>query len=368
MTAPTPTYVDDRLAHWAEHLPDGLAFTYGERSWTWREWEDRVRRCAGGLQALGIGRGDVVAFLDKNHPACVELSMAAASLGAANAIVNWRSAGDEVDYAVNDCGAKVLVVGTELMPVIEKIKDRLTQVEKIIEVTPDGADGDEYEALLAASEPVGRADDVEPDDVCLVMYSSGTTGRPKGVMLTHRNMVEHTRNAHDGWEFEPGDKSMVAMPLFHVGGSSYVLFGIHDGIPSVMTRDPDGASLAGAILKGANRTFLVPAVLAQVLQSGEQAVAVFGRLRTYTYGASPMPLPLLRAAMAAWPATDFIQVYGLTEVGGVATHLMPDAHRDEEHPERLVSAGQPIPGMELKIVDPVTLDEVPSGANGEIWL
>ena len=137
-----------------------------------------------------------------------------------------------------------------------------------------------------------------------------------------------------------------------------MLFGVHDGIPSLMTRDPDGASLAGAIMAGANRTFLVPAVLAQVLQSGEQAVAVFGRLRTYTYGASPMPLPLLRAAMAAWPETDFIQVYGLTEVGGVATHLMPEAHRDAvSHPERLVSAGQPIPGMELKIVDPVTLDE-----------
>ena len=90
------------------------------------------------------------------------------------------------------------------------------------------------------------------------MYSSGTTGRPKGVMLTHANMVAHTVNAHEGWEFEPGDKSMVAMPLFHVGGSSYVLFGIHDGIPSVMTREPDGASLAGAILNGANRTFLVP--------------------------------------------------------------------------------------------------------------
>ena len=80
MTAPAPTYVDDRLAHWAEHLPDGPAFTYApsggqSRTWTWREWEDRVRRCAGGLQALGVGRGDVVAFLDKNHPACVELSM-----------------------------------------------------------------------------------------------------------------------------------------------------------------------------------------------------------------------------------------------------------------------------------------------------
>src|SRR3954449_12781473 len=109
MAAPTPTFVDDRLAHWAAHQPDGPAFTYRERSWTWREWEDRVRRCAGGLQAHGIGRGDVVAFLDKNHPACVELSMAAASLGAANAIVNWRSAGDEVDYAVNDSGARLLV-------------------------------------------------------------------------------------------------------------------------------------------------------------------------------------------------------------------------------------------------------------------
>ncbi len=78
-------------------------------------------------------------------------------------------------------------------------------------------------------------------------------------------MLAHTVNAHDGWEFEDGDVNLVAMPLFHVGGSSYVLFGVHDGIPSIMTRDPDGASLAGAILAGANRTFLVPAVLAQVL-------------------------------------------------------------------------------------------------------
>jgi acyl-CoA synthetase (AMP-forming)/AMP-acid ligase II len=342
--------------------------TYLGRTWTWAAWDERVRRAAGGLAALGVGRGDVVAFLDKNHPACVEISMAAGSLGAANAIVNWRSAGDEVDYAVNDSGATVLFVGTELMATVETIRDRLTHVHTIVTVTPDGADGDEYEAFLAAATPRPRGDEVDPDDVCLVMYSSGTTGRPKGVMLTHTNMVEHTVNAHDGWVFEPGDKSMVAMPLFHVGGSSYVLFGIHDGIPSVMTRDPDGASLAGAIMAGANRTFLVPAVLAQVLQSGDDAVRLFGRLRTYTYGAAPMPPPLLRAAMEAWPDTDFIQVYGLTEVAGVATHLMPEAHRDEAHPERLVSAGQPLPGVEVRIVDPATLEDRPVGEHGEIWL
>ena len=183
--APEPRFVDDRLAH-----------------------------------GLGVRRGGTVAFLDKNHPACVELSLAAGSLGAANAIINFRLAGDEIDYAVNDSGATVLLVGTELMPVIEAIRDRLTHVEHVIEVTPEGGDGDAYEQLLAGAEPMARPDEVSPEDTCLVMYSSGTTGRPKGVMLNHANMVAHTLNAHDGWGFAPGDKSMVAMPLFHVGGSS----------------------------------------------------------------------------------------------------------------------------------------------------
>ncbi|WP_340540576.1 long-chain-fatty-acid--CoA ligase [Nocardioides sp. GXZ039] len=370
MDAPEPHFVDDRIAYWAEHTPDAEAVTYLGRTFTWAEWNDRVRRNAGGLSALGVGRGDVVAFLDKNHPACVETTLAAGSLGAANAIVNWRSAGDEVDYAVNDSGARVLFVGRELMPTVEKIRDRLTTVEHIIEVTPDGVD-DAYEEWLAAATPTARPDEVTPEDICLVMYSSGTTGRPKGVTLSHRNMVSHTRNAHHGWSFEPGDKCMVSMPLFHVGGSSYVLFPINDGVSSVMTRDPDGASLAGAILAGANRTFLVPAVLAQVLQAGPDAVKLFGALKTYTYGAAPMPPPLLRAAMAAWPDTDFLQVYGLTEVGGVATQLSAEDHRtaiESGHPERLVSAGKPIPEVEVRIVDPATLEDVPVGEHGEIWL
>ncbi len=365
--APEPRFLDDRLDYWTEQTPDAEAFTYLGRTWTWAQWNDRVRRLAGALQSMGVGRGDVVAFLDKNHPACVELTLAAASLGAANAVVNFRLAGDEVDYTVNDAGAKVLLVGTELMPLVDRIRDRLTSVEHVVELTPDGAEGDEYEALLAAAEPAGRSAEVDPADTCLVMYSSGTTGHPKGVELTQANMIAHTLNAHDGWGFDDGDKNMVSMPLFHVGGSSYVLFGIHDGVPSVMTRDPDGASLAGAIMQGANRTFLVPAVLAQVLQMGEDAIKLFGHLKTYCYGASPMPLPVLRAALEAWPETEFIQVYGLTEVGGVITHLMPEAHRDPEHPERLVSAGQCLPHAELRVVDPGTLEDMPVGEHGELW-
>ncbi|MGE2714264.1 long-chain-fatty-acid--CoA ligase [Mycolicibacterium litorale] len=364
---PEPRFLDDRLSHWAHTTPDGEAVLYLDRSWTWAQWDDRIRRLAGALTAFGVQRGDAVAFLDKNHPACVELTFAAASLGAANAVVNFRLAGDELDYVLNDSGAKVLVVGRELRPAIDRIRDRLTHVEHVVEVTPDGADGDEYEALLAGATPAGRASDVTPGDVCVIMYSSGTTGRPKGVELTQANLIAHTVNAHEGWGFDEGDKNMVSMPFFHVGGQSYVQFGIYDGVPSVVTREVDGASLADAILKGANRTFLVPAVLAKVLESGPDAVKLFGALKTFCYGASPMPLPLLRRALEAWPDTDFIQVYGLTEVCGVISHLMPEEHRDTEHPERLVSAGRLIPKAELRVADPDTGDEMPAGQQGELW-
>ncbi len=366
MQPPEPRFLDDRLAYWAEHKPDDEAIAYLSRSWTWAQWNDRVRRLAGALLEHGIGRGDVVGFLDKNHPACVELTLAAASIGAATAIINVRLAGEEMDYVLNDSGAKLLIVGAELRPAIDKIRDRLSHVEHIVTVTPDGGDGDEYEALLASATPVGRRPDVDPDDACLIMYSSGTTGHPKGVVLTQRNLLAHTLNAGT-FEFDADDKNLVAMPLFHVGGSSYVQYGIHAGIPTIMTRDADGASLAGAILQGANRTFLVPAVLGKVLESGEDAVKLFGALRTFVYGASPMPPALLRSALKAWPDTDFIQVYGLTEVCGAITQLSPEVHRDESRPERLVSAGQPAREVEVRVVDPDTLEEVATGQPGELW-
>ena len=362
---PEPRFLDDRLAHWARTKPDAEAVEYLERSWTWKQLNDRVRRLAGALKERGVGRNDVVAFLDKNHPACIELTFAAASLGAANAIINFRLAADELDYVLNDSGAKLLIVGKEFLPAIDQVRDKLDSVKHVISVTPEG--DDEYEAMLAAATPTERSNDVDPDDVAIIMYSSGTTGRPKGVELTQANMIAHTINAHEGFEFDEGDKNMVSMPLFHVGGSSYAQFGIHDGVPSVMTRDADGAALAGAILKGANRTFLVPAVLANVLDSGQEAVKLFSGLKTYSYGASPMPLPLLRAALAAWPNTDFIQVYGLTELCGVISHLMPEAHRAHDHPERLMSAGTLVPNAEVRVADPNTLKEVPIGEQGELW-
>ena len=361
-----PRFLDDRLAYWAQVKPDGEAITYLSRTFTWSQFDDRVRRLAGALSERGVGRGDVVAFLDKNHPACVETTLAAASLGAATAIINFRLAGDEMDYVLNDCAAKVMIVGAELKGSIDAIRDQLTHVEHVIALTPEGDDGDEYEAMLAAATPRGRGADVSPDDVCVIMYSSGTTGSPKGIRLSQAALVAHTVNSNP-FEFDADDKSMVSMPLFHVGGTSYMQLGIHAGVPSYMTREVDGASLAGAMLAGATRTFLVPAVLAKVMEMGPDTITLFTRLRTFVYGASPMPPALLRQALVDFPDTDFVQLYGLTEVCGAVTQLSPEAHRDESRPERLTSAGRPSRQVEVRVVNPDTLEDVQQGEAGELW-
>lgn len=361
---PPSVFLGDRLDYWAARTPAKTAFIYGDRSWTYAQWSDRVRRVSGGLKAAGIEHGDRVAFLDKNHPSCLEVTYGAAAIGAAHAVLNWRFAGDELDYAINDCGARILFVGAELLDQIDLIRDKLTSVEKVIVV---GGENDEYEAWLAGTEPIGRDPEVEPDDVCLVMYSSGTTGRPKGVMLTHHNFEVHTVNASKGIDYDEGDIPLIAMPLFHVGGTSYAMFSIAYGLTGYMTREPDAQSLAGGIMAGATHAFLVPAVVAGILAAGEQATALFGRLKYFLYGAAPMPLPLLRAALVAWPNTKFIQVYGLTEMCGVITRLMPEAHLDELHPERLVSAGNVLDGADVRVVNELTLEDVEPGTSGEIW-
>lgn len=361
---PAATFLTDFHAYRAEHQPDDPCWTYLDRTWTWAQAWDDVRAFAGALHAEGIGRGDRIAFLDKNNPATLTATQAVCLLGAANAIVNWRLAGDELDYVINDAGARILFVGHELLPSIDLIRDKLTSVERIIVV---GGEADELEAWVAAASPVERQPDVDPHDTCLVMYSSGTTGRPKGVMLSQHNMVVHTRYAGGDVEYGQGDMMLIAMPMFHVGGSSYALFGPATGTHGYIIREVDAALLAGAMMAGVTHAFLVPAVVAGLLQAGPQAMGLFSRLKVFSYGAAPMPLPVLRGALEHWPSTTFMQVYGMTEMAGVVTILDDAAHRDPDHLERLVSAGKPIPGVEGRVVDAITLEDVAPGESGELW-
>jgi len=351
------------LAHWARERPTDTALIFGDRSWTWAEFDERVRRLSGALSAAGVGRGERVAFVDKNHPACLETTFAAAGLGAANAVVNWRLSGDELAYVLEDAGAKIVFVGAELRPALDAIRDRLPAVERVIVV---GGDADEYESFLSSAAPHAGGE-VGTDDGVLVMYTSGTTGFPKGAVLTHRSVLAHGLAAGTAFPIGPGDVNLVAMPLFHVGGTGYALFGIYAGAPSTFTREPDPASLLAAFAAGATHAFLVPAVVSALLAAGEKAITALSGLKYLLYGAAPMPLAMLRQALAAWPGLNFVQVYGQTELAGVISALSPEAHRDASRPDRLLSAGTVLPGAEVRVVDPATGQDVAAGQPGEFW-
>jgi acyl-CoA synthetase (AMP-forming)/AMP-acid ligase II len=309
-----------------------------------------------------VRRGDRVAVLDLNHLATVELTLAASSLGAATVPANFRLSAGQVRYILEDSRPVILFLGAQLAETAAAAGAG-TLVPRWVVIGGD----DEYEPFLAAGQPDEGAA-TAPDDVCLVMYTSGTTGNPKGAQLTHRGVNAHSAACCTAMSMGPDNTALVAMPLFHVGGSSYVQVGIHGGARTILLREPLPAAIFGAIASGATHTFVVPTIIHGVLAAGEQAIAAFGALKSISYGAAPMPLPMLRQALAAWPDSDLVQVYGMTEISGVATLLTAEAHRDDAHPERLASGGQPLPGVEVRVVDPVTLEDAKPGERGEIWL
>jgi acyl-CoA synthetase (AMP-forming)/AMP-acid ligase II len=359
---PAATLLRDRLDHWASTRPGDTAITFGTQTYTWGQWRQRILRLTGALRDAGVRPGDRLAVLDLNHLATVELTLAASALSAATVPANFRLSPDQIRYILEDSRPVMLFQGAQLAEVAAAAgADSLVPRRVVI-----GGDNDEYEPFLAAGQP-DEGGSAGPDDVCLVMYTSGTTGRPKGAQLTHRGVIAHSAACCVAMSIGPDTVSLVAMPLFHVGGSCYAQIGIHGGARTILLREPTPDALFGAIASGATNTFVVPTVIHGVLAAGEQAVTAFGALKSLCYGAAPMPLPMLRQALDAWPGTELVQVYGMTELSGVATLLSAQAHRDTAHPGRLTSGGLPLPGVEVRVVDPVTLEDIKPGERGEIW-
>ena len=366
VSGPAPRLISDRLVHWANEQPDTPALTFGDRSWTWREWNDRAGRLAGALGSLGIARGKVVATYDKNSPACLDLTMAASAVGAAHAIANWRLSAEEVTYVLADCGAEVVFVGAEFARMLASICGSLPALREIVVVGSDGDVEDQYEDLLAGAPPAPLAG-ADPTDPALILYTSGTTGFPKGAMLTHDNLNAHSASLEAVFQITHADRYLLAMPLFHVGGTCPGLMCVSAGAPITLTREATPEHLFPGLV-GATHAFFVPAIFAALLQAGEVGVKALSNLKLLCYGAAPMPPPVMRASLQAWPNARFLQVYGMTELSGAAVALEDEAHRDPAHPERLSAAGRAMQGTEVQVVDPATLEPAPVGTPGEVWV
>ena len=360
-----PTDFSAYLDRWATERPDATALTYGDRSWTWTELRRRVRQNAAAQRAAGLVPGDRIAVLDLNHPSCLELTLACAQVGTANAVVNFRLAPPEIVYVINDARARVLFVGPEFAGAVAQLRDTLPTVEQVVHV---GGEDDQYEAWLAAHEPDADAHPASPDDCFVQLYTSGTTGFPKGAMLTHRALLAHSSNVAADFDLASDGRVQVAMPLFHVGGTSYALLAISAGARIYLMRMPDPAAALQMVARDRiTHTFYVPALMAAMTQVPGVGEMDFSSLKALSYGASPMPLPVMRACLKLFPGIMH-QVYGMTEQCGVVSSLGPEDHEDPQVAHRLISAGTPIHGVEIEIRDPATGERVPTGEPGEIWV
>ncbi len=353
------------VTHWEATRPDAPAITFGGTTRTWAEFARRIRRGVAAQRAAGLRPGDRVAVLDLNHPSCLETTLACAQAGTANAVVNFRLAPPEIVYVINDSKARILFVGPEFAGAVAAVRDKLPTVETVIHV---GGDTDEYEAWIGAHEPDAEIHPVEPGDCFVQLYTSGTTGFPKGAMLTHRGMLAHATNVMADFDVDGDSRVQVAMPLFHVGGTSYSLLAVTAGAHMLMMRLPDPAGALEMLERERiTHTFYVPALMAMMLQVPGMAERDYSSVKALSYGASPMPLPVMRGCLKVFPGVMH-QVYGMTEQCGVVSSLGPEDHADPAREHLLISAGTPIHGVEIEIRDPATGDPVPTGEPGEIWV
>jgi len=353
------------LARREAERADAPAVSFGGTTRTWAQLARRVRQNVAAQRAAGLVPGDRVAVLDLNHPSCLETTLACAQAGTANAVVNFRLAPPEIVYVINDSKARILFVGPEFAGAVAQVRDKLPAVEHVIAV--GGAD-DAYEAWIGAHEPDQDAHPAGPEDCFVQLYTSGTTGFPKGAMLTHRGMLAHSENVMADFDVDGDSRVQVAMPLFHVGGTSYALLAVTAGAHIHLMRLPDPAAALEMVERDRiTHTFYVPALMAAMLQVPGVRERDLSSLKALSYGASPMPLPVMRGCLELFPGIMH-QVYGMTEQCGVVSSLGPEDHGDPAREHLLVSAGTPIHGVEIEIRDPATGDPVPVGEAGEIWV
>jgi acyl-CoA synthetase (AMP-forming)/AMP-acid ligase II len=347
---------------------NAVVYEFEGRQSTFAEFDIKTNRVARALIALGVKPGERIAYLGKNSDLYFELLLGAMKANVVMAPVNWRLAGPEVAFIVGDCKAPVLFVGPEFIVQARNIKPQLPSLRHIITTEGGAPEWPDFTAWRDTQSGDDPKVPISPKDIAIQLYTSGTTGKPKGAMLSHANFLNLVQSGNEAekpeWNrWSTDDVSLVAMPVFHIGGSGWGVMGLYHGAKGVIAREFDPTKVLDFFEQsGITKLFMVPAAMQFVVRQPRARQVDFSKLKYMLYGASPIPAALLKECIEVF-GCGFVQMYGMTETTGTIVALPPEDH--VEGLDRMRSAGKALPGIELAILDAAG-NRLPTGEVGEI--
>ena len=339
-------------------VPDRPAIIFDGQTTTFEGLAERVNRLANGLSDLGVGPGDRVATMQVNTNQCIEAYFAAAQLDAIYVPINFRAKTDELAQMLKIAQPTCLLLGERYLSLVPESSQSAVSI-----VLLDGeATGSHrsYDALLFESSPDQmHFPEAGDEDTTVIMFTAGTTGVPKGVMLTHDSFSSYLLATVEPADPEIEESNLITVPFYHIAGLQAALAAVYGGRTLVVMRQFDpGEWLRLAQEKQVNRAMLVPTMLKHIMEHPDFSEHDLSSLSVITYGAAPMPLEVIREAIARFPGARFINAFGQTETASTITMLPPDDHVLDGSPEeiktklkRLTSIGKPLDDIEVGIVD-----------------
>lgn len=358
-------YISQTLRRAVQLNGNGTATVFAGRRQTWREFENRIARLANGLLDLDVGASDRIAILALNSDRYLEYFYAVPWAGAAVNPVNIRLSPPEIAYTLNDSGSKVLFVDDTFAALLPSLQSQIESIKHVVFIgegkCPEGCI--DYESLVANSERISDANAGE-NDLAGLFYTGGTTGRSKGVMLSHNNLVFNALNVVAEMGYDCDTVYMHAGPMFHLADmASTFAVTLAAGTHGIVPRFDVDEVLAFIEQEKVTNTLLVPTMVNLLASSGRIASYDVSSMKRMLYGASPMPESVLMSAMEQMPTASFAQGYGQTEASPIITSLGPEFHIAGG--EKLRSAGRAALGVEVLVLDEND-EELPNGTVGEI--
>jgi acyl-CoA synthetase (AMP-forming)/AMP-acid ligase II len=348
----------------------GTATVDADRQQNWAAFQGRGARLAGAMRALGYQPGDRVGILSLNSDRYLALEsfFGLAWAGVVFVPINTRLAAPEIEYWLTDSGCSGLLVGDSFVPMLDKLGPQLSGLRHVIHLGDNRAPAGQhaYETLINASSPIPDAER-RGNDLAGIFYTGGTTGRSKGVMLSHANILANAQNTAPGAEVDSDTRYIHAAPMFHLadGAMTFLVTG-HGGTHVFMPRFDPGSLLRALEADRITHVLIVPTMVNMLVNHPDAGKHDLSSVRKLLYGASPMPEAVLRRALAVLPSCRFTQAYGQSEASPVMT-LLTHRYHCFEGPDagRSKSAGRAVIGCEIRIHDPDD-NEVPRGTVGEI--